>query len=97
MDILIDIDTDSELKSYEAVSLGFVLASFDHHVQFCVCKNTLPILTDPTSRLYGMIQSLHLYDLPKAWTDIDQDDLPDVLKAHFGAMTDKTFNHRLRF
>lgn len=67
MKILIEIATDSELKSYEAMSLGFVLASFDHKVQFLLSDKSLSVLNDPDSRLHGMIQSLELYELPVAW------------------------------
>lgn len=69
MKILLYLSSDSELINYESISLAFVLASFDHIVQLKIAPNVLPVLSDPNSRLYGMIQSLSLYDLPAAWVD----------------------------
>lgn len=75
MKILITICTNSELIAYEALSLGFVLASFDHQVQFYLTKNSQPLFdhTDdkPQGRPFGMIRSLDLYDLPQAWADFE--------------------------
>ncbi|MDO4895897.1 MAG: hypothetical protein Q3971_00935 [Moraxella sp.] len=97
MKILIHLHTGSELMSFEAISLGFVLASFDHHVQFYLSGDSRDVLSDPTSRLYGMIQSLSLYDIPKAWADFD---VPDTLASFFEPLDfDKTddFDTRLTF
>lgn len=80
MKILIHVRTNSELISFEAISLGFVLASFDHQVQFYLSGDSREVLSDPTSRLYGMIQSLSLYDIPKAWADFA---VPDALASFF--------------
>lgn len=71
MKFLIKIQTDSELIGYEAIALGFTLASFDHEVQFYLTGESYWLLTERQSRLYGMIQSLELYDLPKAWAKFD--------------------------
>lgn len=80
MKFLIQIHSDSELIGYEAVALGFTLASFDHQVQFYFTDGSHLVLNDPQSRIYGMIQSLDLYDLPKAWADFAPDiRLDDVI------------------
>lgn len=99
MKILINISTDSELKSYEAISLGFVLASFDHDVQFVLSDDSLNILNDPTSRLHGMIQSLELYDLPVAWAMFDVAQVAPALSEYVHPMpTDEgCFDIRLNF
>lgn len=69
MNYLINIKTNSELISYEALALAFVLASFDNVVQVHFTGQSGEVLSDNTSRVYGMIQSLALYDMPKAWID----------------------------
>lgn len=79
MNILLKITTDSELISYEAVSLAFVLASFDHHVQILLMQSSWALFLDEKTRIFGMIQSLELYDLPQAWVDFDVSDV-DVLQ-----------------
>lgn len=71
MNILIKIHTDSELIGYEAIALAFLLASFDHHVQLYFLEKSEYLLKDSTTRLFGMVQSLALYDMPMAWTDFD--------------------------
>lgn len=67
MRFLISIASSSELKCYEAIALAFTLASFDHEVQLNFHGDSLIVLQDATSRLFGMVQSLELYDLPKAY------------------------------
>ncbi len=67
MKFLITINTDSELISYEAIALAFTLATFDHAVQLSFGKDGLTVLMDESTRIYGMVQSLELYDLPKAY------------------------------
>ncbi|WP_066799823.1 hypothetical protein [Moraxella oblonga] len=79
MNILIKIQTNSELISYEAISLAFVLASFDHKIQLMLGINSRSLFLDKGTRIYGMIQSLDLYDLPQAWVDFDVSDV-DVLQ-----------------
>lgn len=79
MNILLKITTDSELISYEAVGLAFVLASFDHHVQILLVESSRALFLDEKTRIFGMIQSLELYDLPQAWVDFDVFDV-DVLQ-----------------
>ncbi|MFA9485417.1 hypothetical protein LU276_04230 [Moraxella haemolytica] len=79
MKFLITISTDSELISYEAVALGFTLASFDHEVQFYFTGNSHLALNDKQSRIYGMVQSLELYDIAKAWTDFSHDTIFDEM------------------
>lgn len=66
MKFTIQIHSDSELITYEAIALAFTLASFDHSVQLCFGGASSAVLMDNKSRLYGMLQSLELYDLPKA-------------------------------
>lgn len=69
MKLLLTITTSSELISYEALALAFFLASFDHQIQVWFKGASDEILNDTTSRVYGMVQSLALYDLPPAWAD----------------------------
>lgn len=71
MKFLITISTDSELVSYEAITLGFTLASFDHQVRFYFTGDSHRVLSDEQSRIYGMVQSLELYDIACAWADFD--------------------------
>ncbi|MDO5652199.1 MAG: hypothetical protein Q4G13_08740 [Moraxella sp.] len=67
MKILIHITSNSELITYEAIALAFLLASFDNEIQLQFDGASIDRLKDKNSRLYGMIQSIHLYDIPKAW------------------------------
>ena len=90
MKILITINTNSELIGYEALSLGFVLASFDHQVQFYLTQNSQPLFDDKNGRPYGMIHSLDLYDLPQAWADFDGQNFNKPC-------LDDDFNARLEF
>lgn len=71
MKILIELSSDSELIGYETFALAFLLASFDHHVQLCLLDKSVALLMDDSTRVFGMIQSLALYDLPVAWADFD--------------------------
>lgn len=80
MRFLIKIQSDSELITYESVALGLTLASFDHEVQFYFMDSTASVLADETSRLYGMVQSLDLYDIPKAWATFDVNQFDDIIK-----------------
>lgn len=73
MKFLITINTDSELISYEAIALAFTLATFDHTVQLSFGKNILTVLMDTSTRIYGMVQSLELYDLPLAYHEFGDD------------------------
>lgn len=103
MKFLIKINHDSELICYEAIALAFTLATFDHQVQLSFGKKSLPVLLDATSRLYGMIQSLSLYDLPPAWHELGQDfaSLDDCLQACFAnpgqSQSDDFFDSLLEF
>ncbi|MFL1731606.1 hypothetical protein [Moraxella oculi] len=72
MKFLITIHSDSELIAYEAIALGLTLASFDHLVQFHFTSQSHLVLNDCHSRAHGMIQSLELYDLPKAWANFKE-------------------------
>ncbi|AWY19823.1 hypothetical protein [Moraxella bovis] len=67
MNILIKLASDNELIAYEALALAFVLATFDHDITLFLDTPTHLLLGDPDSRIYGMIQSLDLYDIEKAW------------------------------
>lgn len=69
MQFIIQIKTDSELVGYEALSLAMTLATFDHGVQLIFADESWRLLADKTSRVYGMIQSLELYDMPMAMAD----------------------------
>lgn len=83
MKILFNLTSDSELNCYESLSLAFVLASFDHLIQLRLDSAVLPVLTDSTSRFFGMIKSAPLYDLPPIWVDdlADFQDLPSEILA----------------
>lgn len=83
MNILISLQSDSELISYETISLAFVLASFDHHVQLHLTTTAHTVLFDNSTRLHGMAKSLALYDMPNLWLDdfdtLNQSDIaPDL-------------------
>lgn len=67
MKFLINIGSDSELICYEAIALALTLASFDHDIQLNFHHGSLVVLQDEKSRLFGMVQSLELYDLPPAF------------------------------
>lgn len=71
MNILIKLASDNELIAYEALALTFVLATFDHNVRLFFDTPAHVLLGDPNSRVYGMIQSLDLYDMDKAWHDFN--------------------------
>ncbi|OOR91515.1 hypothetical protein B0181_02865 [Moraxella caviae] len=75
MKLLVKLNNDSELIGYETLALAFTLASFDHEVQLYFTGDTLATLQDSHSRLCGMVQSLDLYDLPKAWADFSDEAL----------------------
>lgn len=92
MKILITISTNSELIGYEALSLGFVLASFDHQVQFYLTKGSQALFYDKQGRPYGMIRSLDLYELPVAWADFDGQDVRFDVPC-----PDDVFDARLEF
>ncbi|UNU73413.1 hypothetical protein LU293_00405 [Moraxella nasovis] len=95
MNILIKISTDSELISYEAIALAFTLATFDHVVQLYFYGDSFYILADSTTRAYGMIQSLELYDLPYAWAGFREmtvafdDKILDNIRYFDGKISDK--------
>lgn len=105
MNILIHLRSDSELISYEAVSLAFVLASFDHQVQLRLARSAHSVLVDPNSRLHGMIKSLNLYDMPVAWldgfdelkTDNIDGDLLAMLSPTPNGLTTDNFDSELTF
>ena len=85
MKFLIHINTDSELISYEAIALALTLATFDH---------------DPKSRIYGMIQSLALYDLPKAYHNFQAVDALDKviqLSLQSGSLALDDYDSKLYF
>lgn len=90
MKILITISTQSELIGYEALSLGFVLASLDHQVQFYLKNSSQPLFDDDTGRPHGMIRSLDLYDIPKAWADFER---ADFIKPPCDGFDDKFDAH----
>lgn len=81
MKILFNMTSDSELICFESLSLAFVLATFDHQLQLRLTPNTLVVLSDSNSRLFGMIQSISLYDLPDIWVDdlTQFQDLPEKI------------------
>lgn len=90
MNIFLYIDSDSELITYEAIALAFTFATFDHKVQLFLDNKCQTLLTDNTSRIYGMIQSLDLYDMPKAWHSFETlDEFDDDIK---GSLDDKPYH-----
>lgn len=72
MDILIKLVTPKELILYEGMALALTLASFDHKVQLFVDRRVFAVLVQPSSRAFGMIQSLDLYDIAPAWIVDDE-------------------------
>ena len=102
MNILIHLNSDSELITYEACALAFLLASFDHQVQLCLSPAAIGVVQDSGSRLHGMVKSAPLYDLPPLWTDRDSLSLlSDDFQAVFaptpaGELTSR-FDSHLRF
>lgn len=89
MNILITLSSDSELMGYETIALAFTLASFDHHVQLYLTGDSHRLLQDSQSRLYGMIQSLDLYDLPLAWTDFEPSVMSQLDDVIVNVLTDR--------
>lgn len=71
MKILLKIKSNQEVECYEAMALAMTLATFDNEVQIWLDSACFGILLNPNSRLAGMIKSLDLYDLPKAWLNDD--------------------------
>lgn len=101
MKILITIDTDSELIAYEAMALAMLLASFDHIVQLQITTTTLPLLLDASTRIYGMLQSLPLYDMSPVWVEFSTDELDIALASALNMIdmvdTTNNFNSTLVF
>lgn len=71
MKLLIQLRTPTELASYEGCALALTLATFGHEVQLYLDAPVFGLLMQPSSRLYGMVQSLELYDMPQAWLPDD--------------------------
>ncbi|OAV12084.1 hypothetical protein D6D69_00465 [Moraxella catarrhalis] len=100
MKFLIHINTDSELISYEAIALALTLATFDHDVQIELGEKVLVLLNNPKSRIYGMIQSLALYDLPKAYHNFQAVDALDKiiqLSLQSGSLALDDYDSKLYF
>lgn len=71
MKLLIRLHTATEMVSYEGCALALTLATFGHEVQLYLDAPVFGFLMQSESRLYGMIQSLELYDMPAAWLPDD--------------------------
>ncbi|MGO1251440.1 hypothetical protein [Psychrobacter sp.] len=71
MKLLIQLQTPTEMSSYEGCALALTLATFGHEVQLYLDAAVFGLLMQPDARLYGMIQSLELYDMPAAWLSDD--------------------------
>lgn len=69
MNILINIDSKTELQCYEAAALALTLATFDHNIQLWISNSAFDVLLNANSRFTGMIKSLDLYDIAPAWID----------------------------
>nr|WP_309596372.1 hypothetical protein [Moraxella osloensis] len=68
MKIIINIHADTFLLCYEALSMAFALAAFDHQIQLTIGHGMLNLLLDaPTGKLAHMLASLDMYDMPPAW------------------------------
>lgn len=68
MKIIINIHADTFLLCYEALSMAFALAAFDHQIQLTIGDGMLNLLLDePTGKLAHMLASLDMYDMPPAW------------------------------
>ncbi|MBE0442725.1 MAG: hypothetical protein ACTH7W_08265 [Psychrobacter sp.] len=71
MKLLIQLQTPTEIASYEGCALALTLATFGHEVQLYLDAPVFGLLMQSESRLHGMIQSLELYDMPAAWLPDD--------------------------
>ncbi len=71
MSILIRLTTPTETATYEGCALALTLATFGHSVQLLLGSPVFGVLMQADSRLHGMIKSLDLYDMPKAWLPED--------------------------
>ena len=71
MTTLIRLTTPTELATYEGCAMALTLASFGQTVQIYLASEVLGVLLDPQARLSGMLKSLDLYDMPKAWLPDD--------------------------
>ena len=68
MKIVINIHADTFLLCYEALSMAFALAAFDHQIQLTIGDGMLNLLLDePTGKLAHMLASLDMYDMAPAW------------------------------
>ena len=68
MKIVINIYADTFLLCYEALSMAFALAAFDHQIQLTIGDGMLNLLLDePTGKLAHMLASLDMYDMPPDW------------------------------
>ncbi|MBW4008647.1 hypothetical protein HG532_01190 [Moraxella osloensis] len=68
MKIIINIHADTFLLCYEALSMAFALAAFDHQIQLIIGDGMLNLLLDePTGKLAHMLASLDMYDMAPAW------------------------------
>ena len=68
MKIVINIYADTFLLCYEALSMAFALAAFDHQIQLTIGHGMLNLLLDaPTGKLAHMLASLDMYDMAAAW------------------------------
>ncbi len=67
--ILIRLTSAQELVCYEAMSLAMTLATFDYQVQLLCEPQSFGVLINPNNRIYGMLKSLDLYDIPPVWLE----------------------------
>ena len=73
MKILLVINADTPFLCYEALSLAFALAAFDHHIQLSIGEAMLKLLIDnPIDKLANMLSALSMYDMPAAWVNDTQ-------------------------
>lgn len=68
MKILVKICANNDLACYEALSLAFALASFDHQIDLYLGDYICQVLhADPTGKLAKMLSALPLYDISPAF------------------------------
>ncbi len=67
--VLIRLTSAQELVCYEAMSLAMTLATFDYQVQLLCEPQSFGMLINPNHRIYGMLKSLDLYEMPPVWIE----------------------------
>ncbi len=81
MKLLIKILHANQQICEEALSLAFAMVAFEHEVQLWLGEDCQMQLLDTQGKLHKMLCSLHLYDMPAAWFESEQNGLAEVSKS----------------